>query len=111
MNRVLSVEAVRLNQYQGRCLCGTVRYQVELDARSDGALWGLSVWECIIAPSKFKLLQGAEALSGHQFAAEPAHHFFCERCGTRSYSHHAAQACGEFYSVDLRSLDNQRHVA
>jgi hypothetical protein len=114
MNPILSAQSVSLpiNLFHGRCLCGAVRYQVELDARSDGALWGFSVWECIIAPSNFKLLAGAEELSGHQFAAKSAHHFFCERCGTRSFSHHAESACGEFYTVDLRSLDGrQRHVA
>jgi hypothetical protein len=100
------------NQYHGRCLCGAVRYQVALDARSDGAQWGFSVWECIIAPSNFKLLAGADELSGHQFAATPTHHFFCERCGSRSFSHHPDSTCGEFYTVDLRDLDRRhQHVA
>jgi hypothetical protein len=97
-----------ISQYHGRCLCGAVRYQVELDARSDGSLWGFSVWECIVAPSNFKLLAGDEELSGHQFAAKSAHHFFCERCGTRSFSHHPESVCGEFYSVDLRSLEGRQ---
>jgi hypothetical protein len=102
----------RANQYQGRCQCGAVRYQVELDARSEGSMWGFSVWECVIAPHSFVLLAGGEHLTGHQFAARSAHHFFCERCGVRSFSHHAESPCGEFYSVDLRCLDGrQQHVA
>ncbi|HEY6877540.1 MAG TPA: hypothetical protein VI299_05950 [Polyangiales bacterium] len=96
------------NQYDGCCLCGAVRYRIELDARSEGAQWGFSVWECVVAPGKFQLLAGSELLSGHQFAADSAHHFFCELCGTRSFSHHAQGACGEFYSVDLRSLGRQQ---
>jgi hypothetical protein len=104
--------SARATPYHGRCQCGAVRYQVELDARSDGAMWGLSVWECVVAPERFTLLAGNERLSGLQFAAQQAHHFFCETCGVRSFSHHTDNPCGEFYTVDMRCLDRrQRHVA
>lgn len=99
-------------QYHGRCQCGAVRYRVELETGCDASAWGFSVWECIVKPGGFHLLAGGEHLSGHQFAAQPAHHFFCESCGVRSFSHHAESPCGgEFYTVDLRCLEPGRRLS
>jgi len=89
--------------YRGSCLCGSVRYEVLLDGRPEAGV--RSVWEQTVRPDHFKLLAGEDTLSGHQFAGDQTQHFFCERCGLRSFSHHPASARGAFYSVDLKSLE------
>ena len=89
--------------YRGSCLCGSVRYEVQLDAKREASVH--SVWEQTVRPRHFKLLSGEETLSGHQFGSDQTQHFFCERCGVRSFSHHAASADGAFYSVDLKALE------
>jgi hypothetical protein len=103
--------AKRVAQYHGRCQCGAVRYRVEIETSFDAAACGLSVWECIVKPGGFELLAGDDQLSGHQFAARSAHHFFCESCGVRSFSRHAESPCGEFYTVDLRCLEPGRRAS
>ena len=91
--------------YRGSCLCGSVRYEVRLDAQPEASVH--SVWEKTVRPRHFKLLSGDETLSGHQFGQDQTQHFFCERCGVRSFSHHAASDDGAFYSVDLKSLERK----
>lgn len=90
--------------YRGGCGCGAIVYEVELDPRTSGERTR-SVWERAVPPSGFRLLTGDEHLSGVQFARESVYHFYCERCGVRSFSQHAPAQRGEFYSVDLKCLD------
>jgi hypothetical protein len=88
--------------YVGGCHCGAVLYQVQLEPASSQR-WS-SVWEHVANPSRFKLLSGEEQISGHQFEADPVHHFYCESCGARVYSHHVGARREGFYLIDLRSL-------
>jgi len=95
--------AARPRTYRGGCCCGAVVYEVELNPLERSAR-ARSVWEHEVAPSGFRLLAGDEHLSGVQFARESVHHFYCERCGVRSFSRHAPAQRGEFYLVDLKCL-------
>lgn len=92
----VSKQEVRV--YRGGCQCGAVAYEVELDLGAPGAG---SVWERWVLPGSFRLLSGDACLSGHAFATSAAHHFFCERCGVRSFSRHRAEGT---YSVDMKCL-------
>ena len=88
--------------YRGGCQCGAVAYEVELDLCAPG--FG-SVWESWVRPGSFRLLSGEAWLSGHAFAGTAAHHFFCERCGVRSFSKHRK---ANAYSVDVKCLSGVR---
>lgn len=99
----------RARRYRGGCQCGAVRYEVEFDPAAPCEL-ASSVWERAIAPSSFQLLAGEECLTGYQFFADGAHHFFCERCGVRAFSQRASGARETHYSVDLKSLYVQRKL-
>ena len=91
--------------YMGRCHCGAVRYEVELDASALSGTCAGSVWERGVPASRFRLLFADENLSGHQFSARGGHDFFCERCGVRTFSrHHAELPDREYYIIDLRGL-------
>lgn len=94
--------------YRGSCLCGSVRYEVLLDRRPHPSVH--SVWEQTVRPDHFTLLCGEDTLSGHQFAGDQTQHFFCERCGLRSFSHHPVSASGAFYTVDLKSLERTKRA-
>ncbi|MET0287172.1 MAG: hypothetical protein ABW352_21995 [Polyangiales bacterium] len=88
-------------RYRGGCQCGCVVYEASLDLASAHAS-APSVWER--RTRGFKLLRGEAELRGYEFATADLHHFFCERCGTRAFSHVTSPACGDFYTVDLKSL-------
>jgi hypothetical protein len=91
----------RLRRYRGGCQCGCVVYEASLDLTSDHEP-APSVWER--RARSFKLVRGEDVLRGYQFSDDGVHHFYCERCGSRAFSHVSTQQCGEFYSLDLKSL-------
>ena len=77
--------------YAGGCHCGAVKYRVAL--KLDAAV----ACNCSIcsktgsllafAPlDRFELLAGPSALGDYQFGKRRIHHFFCQRCGIRSFS-------------------------
>lgn len=95
--------SVRMRRYRGGCQCGCVVYEASLDLA--GACAGSpSVWERKVRPGSFKLLRGEDALRGLEFSESGIHHFFCERCGTRAFSHVDSPDHGEFHTVDLKCL-------
>jgi hypothetical protein len=98
--------SVPTRRYRGGCQCGSVVYEVSLDFAGACAA-APSVWERVVRPGTFKLLRGEDSLRGLEFSASGVHHFFCEGCGTRAFSHVDSPDCGEFHTVDLKCL----HVA
>jgi len=105
MNRLMDVRRSlpSLTRYRGGCCCGAVLYEVDLDLAASGRRTH-SVWERAVDPSGFHLLTGDENLSGLQLARESVHHFYCERCGVRSFSHHEPECREAFYSIDVKCL-------
>jgi hypothetical protein len=93
--------STRARRYRGGCQCGCVVYEASLDLASAHEA-APSVWER--QARSFKVVRGEEMLRGYQFSAAGVHHFYCERCGSRAFSHVSSLPCGEFYSVDLKSL-------
>jgi hypothetical protein len=66
-----------------------------------------SVWQRSVPCSLFTLLSGNDGLSGYQFFANSAHHFFCVRCSAHAFSHRLDDG-PELYTIDLRSLHADR---
>jgi len=95
-------EGQRPRRYRGGCQCGAVLWEVQLDPRTSAAA-GDSVWQRSVPSPLFSLLRGNEGLSGYQFFANSAHHFFCTRCSAHVFSHELDQG-PERYTIDLRSL-------
>lgn len=96
-------EALSARTFRGGCECGAVLYEVALDPARPWK-WPDSVWERAVPARAFRLLTGDESLRGYQFFAGGSHDFFCERCGVRSFSRHAAESHADFYSIDLKCL-------
>ena len=95
--------------HKGGCHCGAVRFEVD-------ALAALSVLDCNcsicrmsgylhlqVPKSRFRLLQGEEALSTYTFNTGTAKHLFCRICGIKSF--YVPRSYPEGYSVNLNCLD------
>jgi len=95
--------------HTGGCHCGRVRFEVQAPA-------DLSVTACncticsktgflhlIVPKARFRLVQGAEALTEYQFNTGTAQHLFCSVCGIKSF--YVPRSHPDGYSVNARCLD------
>ncbi|HTS21855.1 MAG TPA: GFA family protein [Casimicrobiaceae bacterium] len=95
--------------HRGGCHCGRVRFEVD-------APRSISVEECncsicsksgylhlIVPRSRFRLLQGQEALTSYSFNTGAAKHLFCSTCGIKSF--YVPRSHPDGYSVNVRCLD------
>ena len=95
--------------HRGGCHCGAVVLEVDAPAR-------IEVQECncticsmtgflhlIVPASRFRLLRGADALETYTFNTGTARHFFCRRCGIKSF--YVPRSNPDGYSVNVRCLD------
>ncbi len=94
---------------EGGCHCGAVRFEAALPSR-------LTVQDCncslcaktgylhaIVAEEGFRLLSGAEQLTGYSFNTGVARHLFCSTCGIKSFYRPRSNPDG--WSVNARCLD------
>ena len=95
--------------HRGGCHCGRVRFEVDAPSR-------IEVLECncsmcrmtgflhlIVPATRFRLLQGTDALSEYRFNTGTAKHLFCRHCGIKSFYVPRSQPDG--YSANARCLD------
>jgi hypothetical protein len=95
--------------HRGGCHCGAVRFEVDAPAV-------LEVHECncslcsmigyihmIVPRSRFRLVEGEDALTEYRFNTGVARHLFCRRCGIKSF--YVPRSNPEGYSVNFRCLD------
>jgi len=76
--------------YAGGCHCGAVRFEVTADI---GEVTDCNCSVCtkkgflhlIVAPEKFRLLKGEEALVTYRFNTGTAKHSFCGHCGIHAF--------------------------
>jgi len=93
----------------GGCHCGRVRFEVQAPA-------ALVVEDCncsicrrsgylhlIVPAERFKLIQGAEALTSYTFNTGTAKHLFCCVCGVKSF--YVPRSHPDGFSVNARCLD------
>jgi hypothetical protein len=94
--------------HRGGCHCGAVRFEVDAPA-------ALEVVDCtcsictmtgfrhlIVAAGRFRLLAGSDSLSCYTFNTGTAKHYFCKRCGVKSF--YVPRSHPNGYSVNLRCL-------
>jgi len=95
--------------HRGGCHCGRVRFEVDAPSR-------IEVLECncsmcrmtgflhlIVPATRFRLLQGTDALSEYRFNTGTAKHLFCRHCGIKSF--YVPRSHPDGYSVNARCLD------
>jgi len=105
--------------YQGSCVCGSVKFECELDLAKGTTRCNCSFckkarfWMAFTNSDNFRLLEGAQALKSYQRTppgkAGPFLDFqFCGNCGVRAFTKGGAlpQFGGKFHAVNIACLDN-----
>ncbi|HEX3665077.1 MAG TPA: GFA family protein [Rhizomicrobium sp.] len=98
-----------MNWKQGGCHCGAVRFEVlapdeiEVQACNCSICHMTGYFHLIVPKSRFRLLNGAEALTSYTFNTETAKHTFCSICGIKSF--YTPRSHPDGYSVNFRCLN------
>jgi len=77
--------------HRGACHCGRVRFEVDAPARIEAIECNCSICRMtgflhlIVPATRFRLLQGADALTEYTFNTGVAKHRFCRVCGIKSF--------------------------
>ena len=94
----------------GGCHCRAVRFEVEIDASTIGltscncSICRMSGYVHLIVPAeRFSLTAGRDALSTYSFNTGVARHYFCQRCGIKSF--YVPRSHPDGISVNARCLD------
>jgi hypothetical protein len=86
-----------------------VRFEVDAPSRLQVAECNCSICSrsgylhLIVPKSRFRLLQGEDALTTYSFNTGVARHFFCSTCGIKSF--YVPRSHPDGYSVNARCLD------
>jgi hypothetical protein len=97
-----------MKTYSGSCHCGAVRFEIDTDFPE------LTMCDCSMCrrknalmvkvhESRFRLLAGADSLSGYQFHTKTARHYFCRVCGI--YPFHRKRVSPDNFGVNVFCLD------
>ena len=95
--------------HRGGCHCGAVAFEVAAPADIVALDCNCSICRMtgflhlIVPQSRFRLLRGADQLTGYQFNTGTARHLFCRRCGVKSF--YVPRSNPDGYSVNVRCLD------
>ena len=93
----------------GGCHCGAVRYEVECDDAVEVEECNCSICSkagfrhLIVPRTRFRLLQGAEALTTYTFNTGVAQHTFCRTCGIKPF--YIPRSNPDGVDVNVRTLD------
>ena len=95
--------------HRGGCHCGRVRFEVDAPARIEVLDCNCSMCRMtgflhlIVPAARFRLLQGADALTEYRFNTGTAKHLFCGHCGIKAF--YVPRSHPDGYSVNARCLD------
>jgi hypothetical protein len=95
--------------HRGGCHCEAVRFEVQAPAHLEAlecncTICRMTGFEHLIVPaSRFRLLQGADALTEYRFHTGTARHLFCRHCGVKSF--YVPRSNPDGFSVNVRCLD------
>lgn len=104
-----------LNTHIGGCHCGAVRFEVDLPASIEVEDCNCSICaksgniHVIVPASRFRLLQGSDALTRYTFNTGAAQHMFCKTCGIKSF--YIPRSNPDGYAVTWRCLDDWQNIA
>lgn len=96
--------------YQGRCHCGRVEYEVTMDL---GPVISCNCSICrrkghllaFVPADAFRLRSGDGDLSDYQFGSHTIHHLFCRHCGVSSFARGTGPDGKPMVSINVRCLE------
>jgi len=100
---------VPLVTHRGGCHCRRVRFEVDAPARIEALDCNCSICRMtgflhlIVPASRFRLLQGADALAEYTFNTGAAKHRFCRHCGVKAF--YVPRSHPDGFDVNVRCLD------
>ncbi len=100
-----------LTTYTGRCHCGAVRFEADLDLTQSSYRCNCSIcrrtrfWPAVARPEGFRLLAGQDDLTPYLFNTRKNQHWFCRHCGVRPYGVGTDTPVGTMIGVNLGCLD------
>jgi hypothetical protein len=95
--------------HRGGCHCRRVRFEVDASAVVDALDCNCSICRMtgflhlIVPASRFRLLDGEEALTEYRFNTGAARHLFCGHCGVKAF--YVPRSHPDGFSVNVRCLD------
>ncbi len=101
------------HEYQGGCHCQDIRFILYLENPIESS--NITACNCsmceklgyihlIIAKNKFQLTTDWNKLKKYQFNKNIAQHYFCKRCGVKSF--YQPRSHPDCWSVNVRCLDD-----
>jgi hypothetical protein len=101
-----------LETYSGRCHCGAVRFEADLDLTQPSYRCNCTIcrrtrfWPAVARPAHFRLAPGADdALSRYTFGGGRNEHWFCRHCGVRTHGVGNDTPIGAMVGVNLGCLE------
>jgi hypothetical protein len=101
-----------LKTYRGRCHCGAVRFEADLDLARSSYRCNCSIcrrtrfWPAVAGADGFRLLAGESELTQYVFNTRKNVHYFCRHCGVRAFGVGNDTPMGKMYGVNLGCLDD-----
>ncbi len=95
--------------HRGGCHCGQVRFEFDAPPVLEALTCNCSMCEkvgfehVIVPASRFRLVQGEDALTEYRFNTGTARHLFCGTCGVKSF--YVPRSNPDGFSVNLRCVD------
>jgi hypothetical protein len=95
--------------HRGGCHCRRVRFEVDAPARIDVLDCNCSICRMtgflhlIVPSSRFRLVEGEDALTEYRFNTGAARHLFCKHCGIKSF--YVPRSHPDGYSVNARCIE------
>lgn len=93
----------------GGCHCGAVRFEVESPATIESTRCNCSICRrsgylhLFVSRRAFRLLRGQDMLETYRFNTGVAEHYFCRRCGIKSF--YLPRSHPDGYSVNVNCLE------
>ena len=103
-----------MNWIPGGCHCGTVQFEVKTARNLTVQHCNCSICEMtgfihLIVPGRyFRLISGLDSLSEYRFNTGVARHYFCKKCGVKSF--YVPRSNPDGYSINLRCLNLPRDM-
>lgn len=101
-----------LTTYRGRCHCGAVTFEADLDLTQPSFRCNCSIcrrtrfWPAVARADGFRLLSGEAELTQYLFNTRKNQHYFCRVCGVRAYGVGTDTPIGVMIGVNLGCLED-----